>query len=58
MNLKNESELGYIQISFTDQEAFTDNTWKLHVNCASLHVLEVRSISHGTLLPQNMKKLA
>ena len=39
MNLKNESELGYIQISFTDQEAFTDNTWKLHVNCASLHVL-------------------
>ena len=38
MNLKNESELGYTQISFTDQEAFTNNTWKLHVNCARQYV--------------------
>ena len=52
MNLKKESELG--DHLFTDKYTFTDNTWKLHVNCTPV-LLEVRGISHGTLLPLTLK---
>ena len=48
MNLKNESELGDIYHLFTEQSAFTDNIWKLHVNYVRLHIwkLEVYLMAH------------
>ena len=32
----------YIYDLFTDQQAFTDNTWKLHINCERLYVWKLQ----------------
>ena len=56
MNLKNESELGDIYISFIYRTiSFYKQNLKITFKlCTPVH-LEVRGLSHGTLLPLTLK---
>ena len=56
MNLKNESELGDIYISFIYRTiSFYRQHWKITCKLCSPVRLEVRRLSHGTLLPLTLK---
>ena len=56
MNLKNESELGDIHISFTYRTIkFYRQHLKITCKLCALVRLEVRGLSHCTLLPLTLK---
>ena len=56
MNLKNESELGYIYISFIYRaKSFYRQHLKITCKLCTPVCLGVRGISHGTLLPLTLK---
>ena len=56
MNLKNESELGDIYISFIYRtRSFSRQHLKITCKLCTLVPLEVRDLSYGTLLPLTLK---
>ena len=56
MNLKNEAGLGYIYISFIYRSrSFYRQHLKITFKLCTPVRLDVRGISHGTLLPQTTK---
>ena len=55
INLKNESELGDMYMSFIYRTSFYGQHVKIMCKLCTPARLEVRGLSHGTLLPLTLK---